>query len=1764
MNKTSINNSLFVLNPIPSWVYDYETLEVLDVNLAAIKHYGYSREEFLSLTLKDLRPPQEVPKLINAHIDIKNKEGNIYFGIFTHQKKNGNLIRMEINGHKVDFEKRHCMLVVCQDVTEKEDQLRMLQDSEAKLKTATSIAKLGYWTHDIKSKKLTWSDEVYNIWCVDRDTFELTYDNFFKTIHPDDQDAYLKEQKSSLTEKQNHDFIYRIICPDSSIRWVHELGQLVKDESGKVISFEGTVQDITAQKEEEQRLKLLESVIIHTNDAIVITEAEPQDEPGPRIIYVNEAFTKMTGYKAEEVIGKTPRILQGPNSDYAELARMGKALRNWESCEITTINYKKNGEEFWLNFSVSPVANDKGWYTHWISIERDVTEQKQKEIEKELLSKISLNFSFENDLVDATTALCKTINDYGRFDFVELWLPTLDNKTIQLFAHESATSKADIFYESSKDIKSFLKGEGLPGIAWDKKATLLWDDIRKKDDFVRKVAAQKAGITSAMGIPLRFNDQTLGVLVVATKQKLSYLKKYVKLFEQFEYFIGSEINRKKLEKDLQHLYDAIPDIVCITDLQGRFLKINKAGCDLIGQNEEDILNNTFEKFVHPDDKDNSYKDLEKLKKGGKTYGFENRYINKSGDIIWLSWTSNSNLQEGLIYATARNITEEKKLRELNRQTRELAKVGGWEYDKIENKLFWSDEVHQLHETNPNSFVPDVDRAIDFYKEEHKPFVADKIKESLTKGVYLDYEAVIITLSKKERWIRVIATPEYIDGKCVKFVGSFQDITERKEAEARLQSLSDNMPGVVFQYLLYPDGTDTLRNVSKGSEKIFGYSPEAIEKNIDLVWNQVKAGGDYETVKQSVIESVEKKAKWYIRSRIVTLNGEKRILQGLGTPEFLPDGTVLFNSVVLDVTQESKNEELLELATDLARIGSWELDLINSKLNWSEMVHELHETDPESFQPELESAISFYREDFRDMVKNEVAESIENGIPFDFEAIIITANKHERWIRSIGNSEMVDGKCQRVYGSFQDIHSEKISALELEKSLKRLNDFKYSLDESSIIAYTDKFGIITSVNDNFCKISKYKKEELIGKTHRIINSKHHSKAFFTGLWKTISSGNVWRGEIKNKAKDGSYYWVYTTIVPFLDENNEPFQYLAIRFDITNQKKAEESAFDLLKQRNNILESISDAFYSLDKNWNITYFNKEAENLLKRKSEEVLGKNLWKEFALAKGTKLEERYRNVAKTGKLETFEYWYPGDGSWYEINAYPFKGGVSAFFKNIDNRKKAEEELQKAYDEKHNILESIGDAFFAVDKNWVVTYWNKEAENLVGRKREDLIGKNLWDLFPDVIDKDFYHQYHLAMETGEIVSFEKYHPTLKKWFEVATYPSEKGLSVYFKDVTLRKEADVRLLQANERFEKVTEATNDAIWDYDVLNNHLFWGKGFYTLFGYNEDETKPSFDLLVSLIHEEDREHFIMQVNKYLADPKLKDWHEEYRFLKADGSFAFVVDRAKFLRDNQGKVIRVIGAMSDVTEQKKYEAKIKLLNESLEKKVAERTIALQEVIKELETFSYTVSHDLQGPLRSINSFSRLLLSEYKDKLDATGQEFLHFIDSSAKRMSNFIRELLDFAKMGKEAIVKKEVDMNILANVALDEIKHSTSDFKAKIIFGDLKPANADPGLIRQVFSNLIGNAVKYSAKKEQPVVEIGMCQVKDEEVYFVKDNGAGFDMKYAEKLFGVFQRLHHTDEFDGTGVGLATVHRIITKHGGRIWAEAEKEIGATFYFTLP
>ena len=310
------------------------------------------------------------------------------------------------------------------------------------------------------------------------------------------------------------------------------------------------------------------------------------------------------------------------------------------------------------------------------------------------------------------------------------------------------------------------------------------------------------------------------------------------------------------------------------------------------------------------------------------------------------------------------------------------------------------------------------------------------------------------------------------------------------------------------------------------------------------------------------------------------------------------------------------------------------------------------------------------------------------------------------------------------------------------------------------------------------------------------------------------------------------------------------------------------------------------------------------------------------------------------------------------------------------------------------------------------------------------------------------------------------------------------------------------------------------------------------------------------LFPKEQADLFIAKDREVLAKEGIVEVAEE-KLTTANGTL-ILRTRKIGLRDSAGRPQYLLGISDDITEAKRTEEAIRTLNASLQI----RANQLEAANKELESFSYSVSHDLRAPLRAIDGFTKIFDEDYGDQIDDEGRRLLKIIRENSQRMGLLIDDLLAFSRLGRQPLSTEQTDMKSLAIEALRQVHAAGLGKNASTVINYLPAANVDPPLLKQVWINLLSNALKYSSTRESPQIEVGFLTTQN--AYFVKDNGVGFDMRYYDKLFGVFQRLHRIDEFSGTGVGLAIVHRLITRHGGRVWAEAELDRGATFFFSVP
>lgn len=281
-----------------------------------------------------------------------------------------------------------------------------------------------------------------------------------------------------------------------------------------------------------------------------------------------------------------------------------------------------------------------------------------------------------------------------------------------------------------------------------------------------------------------------------------------------------------------------------------------------------------------------------------------------------------------------------------------------------------------------------------------------------------------------------------------------------------------------------------------------------------------------------------------------------------------------------------------------------------------------------------------------------------------------------------------------------------------------------------------------------------------------------------------------------------------------------------------------------------------------------------------------------------------------------------------------------------------------------------------------------------------------------------------------------------------------------------------------------------------------------------------------------------------------------------DGPHTYITVKFPLL-DSAGKAYAVAGISTDITDRKRAEEQVRQLNAELEERVRDRTAELETAVRELDAFAYSVSHDLRAPLRSLHGFSQLLLEDYGATLDADGRQYLERIQANVDRMGQLIDDLLRLSRATRTGLNRTRADISALASQVIDEFRSAEPGRQVEVVIEDGLVTTGDSHLIQLALDNLLANAWKFTGKRERPVIAVGAVQQDGEPVYFVRDNGAGFDMRYAGKLFDPLQRLHTASDFDGNGIGLAIVHRIVSRHGGRIWAESEPGKGATFFFTF-
>lgn len=620
-------------------------------------------------------------------------------------------------------------------------------------------------------------------------------------------------------------------------------------------------------------------------------------------------------------------------------------------------------------------------------------------------------------------------------------------------------------------------------------------------------------------------------------------------------------------------------------------------------------------------------------------------------------------------------------------------------------------------------------------------------------------------------------------------------------------------------------------------------------------------------------------------------------------------------------------------------------------------------------------------------------------------------------------------------------------------------------------------------------------------------------------------------------------------------------------------------------------------------------------------EVIGKNEYSVLSPPLAQMRMHYVNRALQTDNVQSLEYQLLQNANIHYQEARLVASGedeVLAIIRDITERKQAESALRESEERYRRIVETAGEGIWIIDAESNTSFANSKIAEMLGYSVEEMFGMPLF-VFMDAEGQAIaaanverrrqgireQHDFKFRRKDGsDLWAIMSTNPIFDS---VGQYAGALGMATDITDRKRNEEERAQILAreqkaraeaeaAQQRFlglvqglDAVVTEVDPATWEFSFVSHRA------EAILGYPIERwfTEPNF--WVNLVHPDDLDEAVASCQAATAQGR--DHKFEYRAIAADGRIVWLRDFVSVILDDEGCPQQLLGLMVDITDQKRAESVLQEANDELEIRVEQRTTDLRNTLeqleieiterkrveedinklneqlklratelevtnKELEAFSYSVSHDLRAPLRAINGFSRILLDEYAPGLNPEAGRYLQMMRDNAKQMGCLIDDLLTFSRLSRSALKKQPVQPNDLVRQVFTDLYYEENRH-VEISISNLPACQADSALLKQVWVNLLANALKFTQQRETALIEVGCQQIDGELVYLVKDNGVGFDMQYAHKLFGVFQRLHRAEEYEGTGVGLAIVQRIIHRHGGRVWAESEVNKGATFYFTV-
>jgi PAS domain S-box-containing protein len=1703
-------SSLFSLSPYAIVVTVMNSGLILEVNQALSRISGFSQKELRGKSINRLVTWKNQTDKVNYFNKLK-QEGSVNNYQTEFNLHDGTSHRCILSATIATINRQECIVNIIQDIHEQLELEKIVTEQEERYKNLIDTADDIIFELNTDGEMTFVSKQVLNYGYTQKEFLSMPFKDY---IHPEDLEYVQSILLESLQSKEGlKGQPYRVKKKDGKYVWNQTNGAARLDTKGNVIGVVGIARDVTkeiqrqkeldeADKEKSRLYFNLESQKFALDQHAIVSIADRQG----KITYANQKFCDISGYRMEELLGQDHRIINSGYHDKKFFLNLWQTIASGKVWQGEVLNKAKDGSLYWVKTSIVPRKDEKGRILEYISMRTDITVRKNAEIElSEREARLrGLIDSVEEEIfaVDKNYRLL-IANQTFRSNFKSFFgidvkqgidfsnLPELPAGVFDMWKQRYDLAFSGKIYKENDSYVSHLTGE-------DKHITVNVTPFNNANNEIVGAVVYNQDITALtkaqeeekyqQELLARLVDITGGLIEVQSTQDLhQYVAKQVRtLFDAKDCLCASvsyDLDKQKyaefsfdgpeeiLERfpylskgyDASFNYDTIPQSILEIQEKGGLYKIS----DLVELSNNHFTEESRKQFssLFPDTEiyTIAYKNENQLQ-GALFIGLKNasRSIEKSKFFIETIVSQVSTVLTSLKSEESLKLSKS----QLS-QAQELASLGYWEWDIVEDKVTWSDTMWQIYNIEPDVAAPSLKEQSAFYPE-------DKL-ESMYKWVELAInhqkpynEKITIVTKNGLKYGRVVGIPETVNGQTIKLKGFVQDITDLEKAIQREQNQLKNIRllansatkllNVSTRQSLYKTAVWSLKHLANSEAIILFnlYNEDASEYYMDFIHLPDKMKGEVKVeslynkevwtpTKTTFVNELKAKEFIYVEHpNFTSLDAlipdfKQRLLTTYSKYEFYVFGILsnenLFGSIDVIIPEKItsdqkdillslvsqisssfgqlksnerilKSETRLQLAIDSSKAGIYEFDFTNNKYFFDQKFAEMlgYVAEDLSAMPPEELMSLLHPED-QGIVKELLNRKEKTADKYYYQREIRIKHRdgYYVWVQNSG-----------VVLEWGNDGPSKLLGVHIDQTERKLREEQLLLFESVITNANDAVLITNNIvdepgpnilyaNEAFERISGYKLSEIIGKTPRLLQGSDTSKENRALIRKALEDQKPVSVELINYTKNGEPYWVDVNISPVFNAKNEVTHYIAIERDITEQKEREvqlkealtrlelatrtnkigvweyrpptnelawdDSMFQLYGVRKEDFTSHVDA-------WETTLHPDDKE-----KSVEALNR------AINGESDFDINFRIVTRDGKVKYISALAQAD---YENGVAVRMVGLNW---DITRQVEAQLEIERALEEREEILNSMSDGFFILDGEWTVTYWSKAASEILSMNKEDILGKNLWDIYADARDTLFFKQYEDAMRTGKIRHAVDYHTGTGKWLEATAYPKEDGLAIFFRDITLEYKQQEELKRIKQNREALINTTKDYIWSIDKDMNLISANDSFMERFKHLSGlHISEGNTLLPSQMQESYRNQWEQLYQRVLNGEEVKDILDQDQF---DKDRVLAASLYPIYNKNQ----EIEGAacyLRDITDRFKY------------------LKALETNNKHLQDIAWKQSHLVRAPLANILGIIDLFKSQNAtEKLDEEYKELIEMLKISADRLDQIIHEITNETEKAK-------------------------------------------------------------------------------------------------------------------------------------------------------